>query len=45
MPSIRIVRVPAMTKYAPPSGFRIVLIQGLKDGSYEVTLEPWELLS
>ena len=31
--------------YGPPKGFKIVKIRKLTDGSYEVTLEPWALIS
>jgi hypothetical protein len=39
------VVVPTVVAYVPPKGFRIVSIRQLADGSYEVTLEPWALLS
>jgi hypothetical protein len=45
MPLTQVVRVPTMVGYVPPEGFRINSIQQLADGSYEVTLEPLELLS
>ena len=37
--------LPSVVGYNPPVGFRIISIRKLADGSYEVTLEPWELLS
>jgi hypothetical protein len=41
MPLARtIVRVASIVAYTPPTGFRIVSIRELEDGSYEVTLEP-----
>ena len=43
MPLTQSVRVPTMIGYVPPKGFRIVMVRKLDDGSYEVTLEPWEL--
>ena len=43
MPLTHVVRVPSMVAYVPPVGFRILSVRKLEDGSYEVTLEPWEL--
>jgi hypothetical protein len=43
MPLTQVVRVPSMVAYVPPVGFRILSVRKLEDGSYEVTLEPWEL--
>jgi hypothetical protein len=41
MPLARItLRVPTLVGYLVPSGFRIVKVHRLGDGSYEVTLEP-----
>lgn len=41
----RVVRVPALVGYVPPTGWRVVSHRQLEDGSYEVTLEPSVLLS
>jgi hypothetical protein len=45
MPPTHVVRVLSIVEYRPPTGFRIVSIRELADGSYEVTLEPLVLPS
>ena len=37
---MKTLNLPTMHGYRPPSGYRIVSIRQLPDGSYEVTLEP-----
>lgn len=41
----RTIVVPSIVGYVPPKGYRICKIRELADGSYEVTLEPWALIS
>ncbi len=35
-----VIYTPNIVGYVPPKGFKIVKIEKLADGSYEVTLEP-----
>jgi len=37
---MRIIRIPTLTGYVPPEGLRVKCAWLLKDGSYEVVLEP-----
>ncbi len=37
---MRIVKVRNLSGYVPPKGYRVVYKRRLKDGSYEVVLEP-----
>ena len=37
---MRVVHPPTMQGYKPPSGYRIVTVRQLEDGTYEVMLEP-----
>lgn len=45
MPLTLSFRVPTIVGYVAPKGYRVVDIRQLEDGSYEITLEPIELLS
>lgn len=45
MPRQRIIVVPSMVRYVPPRGWRVAFYVQLANGSYEVTLEPWALIS
>jgi hypothetical protein len=38
-----VIRITTLIGYLPPDGFRIKSAYRLKNGKYEVILEPWEL--